>query len=411
MIHRPYIAYMRDAAGAFFRVAWAPAQGKKFLPFPSAFGSNRYQPDGEVSHVEVGEQWTDEFVESPYDAIPSRVCGNCYIGEQSWFLGEWPEDAEPATLADDGWAEDCNGGCMGCTKSVNAVADLYTVTGGGSAPNLTLSFDLLTVPAGYALQGPASGPDAKPSFRPLSIPSITLVEGDNVDINESPAGTYTISVPTYPAADITGTLPAAQVGPGYDLADTSGLLDPAQLDSGTIPSGVDMPADQLTAATLPSGVLLPVAQLDGPGTIDPSLLPAPSIPSDYAGWVTLTNLYTDWSGIAPQTRTLLTLSAKQVISQIITRQTTGWAGSFGAPTLSFGYSGGQGSVPTDATHYGSLAPSGSSEDFYRSQFNSPSCRDAVGSWDFTIQIGSYPVNLTGLTAGRIDVSVLVAVLP
>jgi len=110
---------------------------------------------------------------------------------------------------------------MGCTKSINAVADLYAVTGGGSAPNITLSFDLLTVPAGYALQGPVSGPDAKPTFRALPAPptAVVVVEGDNVDVVESPAGTYTVSVPTYPLSDVTGVLP------------------PAQIDSGTLPSG------------------------------------------------------------------------------------------------------------------------------------------------------------------------------
>jgi hypothetical protein len=63
------------------------------------------------------------------------------------------------------------------------------------------------------------------------------------------------------ADQITGSLPASQIGAG---ALPSGVTVPAtQLTAGALPSGVTIPATQLTAGALPSGVTIDAGQVAG----------------------------------------------------------------------------------------------------------------------------------------------------
>ncbi len=52
--------------------------------------------------------------------------------------------------------------------------------------------------------------------------STSVVAGTNVTVTGPVSGAYTVSVPTFPAASITGTLPASQVGPGYPFGSLTG---------------------------------------------------------------------------------------------------------------------------------------------------------------------------------------------
>jgi len=166
MLTQPYIAYMRDAAGGIFKVAWVLKPGGLPLPFDTAFGSSRYLPDNDASYVEVGEQRTTEFVRSPIRNVPDRVCNACYVGDATWFTGTWPDDAPPVVLADDSFAVDCDGSCFMCLKRVGLSADpTFVVSNSPLTADGTISLDWADVPAGYVLAGPVSGPDDTPTFR------------------------------------------------------------------------------------------------------------------------------------------------------------------------------------------------------------------------------------------------------
>jgi len=283
MLHQPYISYIRDAAGVVYRRAWVLVPDAKPLPFEHAFGSWLYYPDGANQTVDVGELPTDELVWSPYKTLPSRICPDCYVGDQDWFDGDWPSDAPPVDLAADGFAVDCDGGCMGCVKSVGLAADpMFDVTGTPVTVRGTISLDWKTVPAGYALTGPSSGPDAKPTFKPLPSASITINGDGNITATESSPGVWDLALVTVPYSLVTAGYPASDVGSG--TLPSGVLLPAAQLDTGSIPSGVTMPADQLTAGTLGSGVLLPPSQLDtgsiaSGATLGAAQLTAGTIPS------------------------------------------------------------------------------------------------------------------------------------
>jgi len=260
-LHQPYISNMRDAAGNLFPVAWVLIPDGKFPPFPTAFGSWLYNPDGKLAEVSIGEQVTEELVWSPFTSVPSRVCRDCYVGDSDWFLGDWPDGTPSVVMNPDGFAENCGGPCMDCLKSVGlAAASTFIVTGSPVVSRGTISLDWVDVPAGYALMGPTSGPDAKPTFKPLPTATPTIVaDGSGIDVSFDGIDTYTVSIET---GDLPSgvTLPAPQLTSGTI---PSGVLLPAdQLDTGTIPSGVTMPTSQLTYDSWDGGMLYPPSQLD-----------------------------------------------------------------------------------------------------------------------------------------------------
>jgi len=282
MLHQPYISYIRDAAGVVYRRAWVLLnETAEAIPFPHAFGSWLYYPDGALQDVEVGELVTDQLEWSPIKLVPSWVCGTCYVGDQEWFLGDWPDDAPPVELGPDDFAVDCNGECMGCVKSVGLAADAeFVVTGSPVESRGTLSLDWATVPAGYALQGPTSGPDAKPTFKPLPTSSITITGDSYIDATETSPGNWQLTLTSVDYTLVTAGYPASDLGTG--TIPSGVLLPPANLDTGTIPSGVLLPPANLDTGTIPTTTLL-----------DPASLTAGAIPAGTTlDWSQLTSVPT-----------------------------------------------------------------------------------------------------------------------
>lgn len=256
MLHQPYISYIRDAAGVLYRRAWVLHPTGQPLPFPTAFGSWLYNPDGKLADPEIGELVTDTLVWSPIKSVPARICPACYVGDDDWFLGTWPSDAPPVDLAPDGFAVDCDGGCMGCVKSVGlAAAAEFVVSGSPVTSRGTISLDWHTVPAGYSLQGPATGPDAKPTFQPTPIGSVIIIGDGNIVATESPPGTWNLALVNVPYSVVESGYPATDLG------------------AGAIPSGVTLDAAFLTGTAFPSGITLDWSDLTS----------VPPIPSTDAG--------------------------------------------------------------------------------------------------------------------------------
>ena len=280
-LHQPYISNMRDAAGNLFPVAWVLIPDGKFPPFPTAFGSWLYNPMGKLADVEIGEQVTEELVWSPYKSVPSRVCRDCYVGDSEWFLGDWPDGTPPVAMNPDGFAENCGGPCMDCLKSVGlAAANTFIVTGSPVTSRGTISLDWVDVPAGYALMGPTSGPDAKPTFKPLPSGSVTITGDSYITVTEPTTGNFFLTLTSVDYTLVTPGYPGSNLGAG--TIPSGVLLPPANLDTGTIPSGVLLPPANLDTGTIPTTTLL-----------DPASLTAGAIPSGTTlDWSQLTSVPT-----------------------------------------------------------------------------------------------------------------------
>ncbi len=97
-----------------------------------------------------------------------------------------------------------------------------------------------------------------------TVTSSTVVEGTNVSVVESPAGTFTVSVPSFPYADLTGApdIPVITSSDGSISVDTSAFpLVDITIASGALPATVSLAATQITAGTFPAGVLIPYTQV------------------------------------------------------------------------------------------------------------------------------------------------------
>lgn len=169
-LNQPYVGFIRDAANLLYRVAWAPCRSTAVtFVKPTIFRSNRYDPSNPIDDGSPGAVVTEHLVWSPYrtSGVPVRVCSNCYIGDDDWFLlGDWDSDSPPVVLADDGFGTACIGGIMPVT-SVGVVVDYgYVVSGSPVTSRGLISFDRISVPMGYSYTGPMSGEEEKPNFKP-----------------------------------------------------------------------------------------------------------------------------------------------------------------------------------------------------------------------------------------------------
>lgn len=168
---------MRGEDGNIYRGGWVPTDGP---PFPGihAWSSSRYDPDGDAAIIEIGEQRTEEVVKPPLTFLPETVCRACYVGDPDWIeTGSWPVGTPPITIGADGWPVDCTGGdCSMCVRSVGLqLPPEFDVAGSPVVDAGILRGTWADVPAGYALMGPLTGPDAAPTFKPFSItPSAPL---------------------------------------------------------------------------------------------------------------------------------------------------------------------------------------------------------------------------------------------
>lgn len=198
-IKTPYISYMKDSAGNLYRGGWVQTDGPP-LPFPHAWASSRYDPDGDAATIDIGEQRTESVDARGIPPLPKRVCRSCYIGDLDWIeSGDFPSDAPPVVLAADGWPDQCEDGKMG-VQSVGLAADPeFVVSGSPVTSRGVISLDWHTVPPGYALQGPASGPNAKPTFKPLTnnppspLPAALHLDGSTEYLHGPGAGFTTIA--------------------------------------------------------------------------------------------------------------------------------------------------------------------------------------------------------------------------
>lgn len=204
MIHQPYIGYIRDTADNLYRVAWAQTNANaKTFEKPSIFRSNRYDPNAPWDTPGAGALPTSELNWSPYwsSGVPSRVCGNCYLGDDEWWSeGDWPDGTPGVVLSPDGFATNCREDLMSVQSVGLAESDIYIVSGSPVTYKGILSLDLKPQPAGTVLAGPLSGPDAKPSFQDIS----TLFSGQFVArLSTNPLSASVLSV-TLPGTVLNG---------------------------------------------------------------------------------------------------------------------------------------------------------------------------------------------------------------
>lgn len=254
----PYIAYMRDAGGFLFRVAWAECNpGAKVFPSPHCYASSRHDPNLPLGTPGIGELPTDTFEWSPYKSVPETVCGDCYSGVLSWYgPGGWPDGTPGVVLDQDGFSHQCKEGGMGTVMSVGLAADGTFIVSGSPVTTIgVLSLDWADVPAGYSLQGPTSGPAAKPTFKPTGSSSPTRMtdwwtgEGLSSLAGLGPFGGASWTLAADETIYLTNQADERQNGPW--VAKVTSWVRPSWF-SGTLPFAL------LVASRVQIGVLAPV---------------------------------------------------------------------------------------------------------------------------------------------------------
>jgi hypothetical protein len=251
-----YYSHMQANATETFKVRWLRCQpGAQPPPFSHAFGSSRElwmpeltpaEPVGEIYHPHVPGAGFDES-QFPGD----HVCG----GEYLWKHG-WPVGTPPLPVRADGTPVCCGGPGMGVEQVGLSLPIEFIVSGSPVFASGTLAGVWREQAPGLFLASPGNGAPGIPRFRGIETSdlgrgtaddttflrgdltwaaagssSVEVLGGDNVIVVEAPTGTFTVNVSTYPLSDVTGTLPAGQVGSGYPYALLSGAPAPTPPNS------------------------------------------------------------------------------------------------------------------------------------------------------------------------------------
>lgn len=108
VISHRYTGTFRDWNGNIFTVAWAAAADTAAVFTPGTpFRSGHGGPLGPFDTGWIGEI-PQTYSPGSTAVVPSRVCGNCYVGVAPFWTTGWDPSTPPVILGGDGWALGCS---------------------------------------------------------------------------------------------------------------------------------------------------------------------------------------------------------------------------------------------------------------------------------------------------------------
>lgn len=256
MLEHCYRSTMVSPTGVEWQAAWAPAHSSApTFQGPTIYRSSRYLPYLPWDDDLPGERVTDRLHWS-HLKVPARIKGCCAFGASSWWTDAgWPDDAPPVDLEPDHFPLSC-GDAMGVQSVGLAAPAEFIVSGSPVTSRGILSLDWAPVPAGWVLSGPASGPDAAPTFKPppagssLILVRVTAQVSCTALTKTGIAGSATFGINTFTLTTMADA-DSFQVGDEFVSS-----LFPA----GTVVSSIDATTGVITVSTTATG--------SGPGTAD-----------------------------------------------------------------------------------------------------------------------------------------------
>lgn len=192
LIPYQYIGTMRDFGGNEFQVAWMKVTdpAAESLPFFHPFMSGFQDPMRPFDFVTVGEipPWQPQRANVP---IPDWLCGNCFVGDPSWWESGWPSWAESPPM-ESGWASWCNGSFMPVQYVGLSLPPEFVVSGSPVTAIGTLVGDWAVQLPNLVFASP-DGIGGIPSFRPLVAADLPAGVGTVTSVGLSSPAEFSVS--------------------------------------------------------------------------------------------------------------------------------------------------------------------------------------------------------------------------